>query len=388
MKISMLNPFSKFAAIRQYNLAKAVAKKGHEVTLILPRFDKYSGYKELKFEEIKNLKIIHPKQFNSKILEISMIFYIPSAIIKGNKQNYDIVHGFRPTPFSGFIGQKIAKKQKVPFVLEMGDIEWETMKELKTHPNYRVKIVKWLEEFLIKRANGITTMSPTLSDYFEKKYNREIKTIPSGIDSKIFSNKNTDNSIKKIFKDKLNTKNNLIFIGKLDKVNHILDVIKVLPKVKEVGLVVVGEGKGKQELQKLAKDLKVEKRCFFVGRIQHDKIPHYLNAADILVAPFSKSMIGAEFTLNLKILEYMGMEKPLVVSGIGVLKEILKDSAFLYEPSDLDSFAKQINFIINNKKETLKKAKNARKKILEYDWNKLADELINYYKEIIMNKKF
>ena len=47
MKICLINPFSKPAAVRQYNLAKAMASQGNEVTLVLPKFDKYSDYEEV-----------------------------------------------------------------------------------------------------------------------------------------------------------------------------------------------------------------------------------------------------------------------------------------------------------------------------------------------------
>ena len=57
MKICLINPFSKPAAVRQYNLAKAMASQGNEVTLVLPKFDKYSDYEEVIIKPSKNLKI-------------------------------------------------------------------------------------------------------------------------------------------------------------------------------------------------------------------------------------------------------------------------------------------------------------------------------------------
>ena len=57
MNICLINPFSKLAAIRQYNLAKCFAQLGHKVTLILPEYDKYSGYEKNLFEECYNLTI-------------------------------------------------------------------------------------------------------------------------------------------------------------------------------------------------------------------------------------------------------------------------------------------------------------------------------------------
>ncbi len=388
LKICLINPFSKPAAIRQYNLAKSIAEQGHKVTLILPKFDKYSGYKDMPVKSSKNLEIIHPFQIRSKNLELSMIFYFTSLLRKTAWKKFDIVHGFRPTPFSGYMAYKISRRKRIPFVLEMGDIEWETMKALKTHPRYRIKIIKMLENFLIKRADGITTMSPTLSSYFEKMYGRKVKTITSGIDTKFFSSNNKNIVLRKQLEKLVGNKKIMMYVGKLDKSSHVKDMIKVLDKVNNVGLVIVGEGNGKQELIDIASRLKVGDRCYFAGRVDHKNIPKYLNAADILAAPFAKDTVGAEFILNLKILEYMGMEKPIIVSKIGILKDFLKDCAFLYNPGDIDDFAKQIKIIFSDKKKTNLVSKAARKKILNYDWKILAKEMVDYYKEIIYFKTF
>jgi glycosyltransferase involved in cell wall biosynthesis len=383
MNICLINPFSKLAAIRQYNLAKCFAELGHKVTLILPEYDKYSGYKKNLFEECSNLTIIHPYQIQSKCLEISMVFYFFSALHKIKNKKFDLVHGFRPTPFSGYLGYKISKKKKIPFILEMGDEEWQTMETLKIHPNYRVKIVKALEKKLIDVANGITTMSPSLAIALNQKYDKEIVSIPSGIDVDIFSKKNIRPHLQETLQKKTGMLKNMLYLGKLDKTSHILDSMYALKKVKNLGFIIVGDGKGKKDLEELAKKLDVIERCHFVGRIEHQEVPHYLNTANILVAPFSSSMAGAEFVLNLKILEYMGMEKPIIVSGIGILKEILKDCAFVYQPGNVDQFVEKINFILEHQEESITIATKARNKILDYDWKKQAIKMLNYYNKTI-----
>jgi glycosyltransferase involved in cell wall biosynthesis len=385
MNICLINPFSKLAAIRQYNLAKCFAKLGHKVTLILPEYDKYSGYKKNLFEECSNLTVIHPYQIKSKCIEISMAFYFFSALHKIKNKKFDLVHGFRPTPFSGYLGYKISNKKKIPFILEMGDEEWQTMETLKIHPNYRVKIVKALEKKLINVADGITTMSPSLAIALNQKYNKEIVSIPSGIDINTFSKNNIRPHLQETLQKKTGMLKNMLYLGKLDKTSHILDSMYALKKVKNLGFIIVGEGKGEKDLEELAKKLGVIERCHFVGRIEHQEVPHYLNTADILVAPFSSSMAGAEFVLNLKILEYMGMEKPIVVSGIGILKEILEDCAFVYQPGNIDQFVEEIKFILEHQEESITIATKARKKILDYDWNKQAERMIEYYKKVVSN---
>jgi glycosyltransferase involved in cell wall biosynthesis len=378
MKICMLNPFSKFAAVRQFNLAKALAKKGHNITLILPKFDKYSGFKSIKIEKIKNLRIIHPTQISSKILELSMIFYIPSAIKKAMEHKYDIVHGFRPTPFSGFIGYKIAKKQKIPFILEMGDIEWETMKDLGIHPNYRVNIIKRLEKKLIENANGITVMNDNVKKYIVKNYKikKPIKIISNGVDCDIFKPKK-ESSLKKILLNKTKSKKLLMFSGKLDHVSHITDLIKVMKMLdKSYGLVIIGEGIGKKKLKGLAEKLRIDNKIYFVGSLPHYLIPKYLNAADILLAPFKKEK-GVEYASNLKIFEYMAVGKPIVASDVGVMKEILEGKRYIYKPGDLKEMIEKIKNV--DKRIGLRTREKAVKK---YGWKILGNKLERFYGDL------
>lgn len=374
----MLNPFSKFAAVRQFNLAKAMAKKGHEVTLILPQFDKYSGYKPLKIEKVKNLRIIHPFQIKSKILEISMLFYIPSAIKRAMNYKYDIVHGFRPTPFSGYIGYKIAKKQNIPFVQEMGDIEWETMRDLKTHPSYRVKIVKWLERFLLERADGVTTLNERVRKYVINNYNIKVPSIAvsNGVDCSLFKPMKV-NKLRSKLLDETKAKKLLVFSGKLDHVSHIVDMVKVLPLLGDsYGLVIIGDGDEKYRLEELASKLDISSKVLFLGRLQQDNIPKYLNCADVLIAPFKKEK-GVEYASNLKIFEYMAIGKPIVASDVGLIGEILDKRGYIYKPGDLKEMVLRI------KKASLKIGKVAREEALKrYDWYVLSKEIIELYKEL------
>ena len=104
MKILLINPFSKTAAVRQGNLARALSKKGHWVTLMLPKFDVYSRYQEETIPKEWKVQAIHPRQFKGKRLEWSYLPYIPSAILKSLRREFDVIHAFRPTPFSGLLG--------------------------------------------------------------------------------------------------------------------------------------------------------------------------------------------------------------------------------------------------------------------------------------------
>ena len=366
MKILYLNPFSGFAAVRQKNLARALRKKGHDITLMLPEKDAYSGWKKTK--ETVPFTIIHPKQWSSRIPEIGMLPYLPSGFFL--KGTYDVVHAFRPLPFSGLLGYIIARKKGIPFVLELGDIEWETMRDLGTHPPHRLFFVRWLEKFLVKHADAVTVMNKHVSSYVKEKYGRTATVVSNGVDTMLFSPTNT--SLRASYPEKIL----LAFLGKLDNISHIKNLVPVMALLpKKYGLLIIGEGKRKGDLVKEAKKQGVERRVHFTGRIPQKEVPTYLSTADILLAPFNKTK-GVDHASNLKIFEYMSMGKPIVAGGVGEIPSLLKGRGIVYTPGNIQSLVKGI------KSANPEMGKKARAYVAQYDWNVLVNNLEKLYGEL------
>ena len=371
----MLNPFSRFAAVRQYNFAKRLAKDNH-VTLCLPKRDKYSGYENCKVEDIPGLKVVHPVQLPFKNIEIGMSTYIPTAFIMLMRGDYDIVHGFRPLPFSAMIGQMIAKKKGIPFVLEMGDIESETMDKLDCHPNYRKKIVANMEANLIRKADMITCMNKEVKKYIIDNFNIEsskIEIISNGVDTELFSPEKGHKS--EIFGSKQFRK--MMYVGKLDNIEHIKDFVS---RFKELGpnyhLTIVGDGDKRKELEAMATG-----DVLFVGRVKQDLLPMLMNTTDILIAPFSRTK-GVEYASNLKLFEYMSMNKPVVISDVGNKVDELGGLVYSYEPGNM----KQLKTVLGNidynsdvkSREYIKR---------HFDWNVLTKKLNNVYTKVLKRYK-
>lgn len=376
MKICLINPFSKFAAVRQYNLAKQLALKGHEVTLILPKFDNYSGFKDSLVPRQKNLRIIYPKQIQSSRMEVRMFPYLFDFFKQTKSLEFDIVHAFRPTPFSGLLGYLLSKKKKVPFVLELGDAEWQSMVDLN-HPKYRIAVVKWLEKFLVKKSYAISVMNRYVQEYIETTY--EIKTpiltLSNGVDFKLFNSSKLDKELRKQFELKTNAKKILLYHGKLDRVSHIKDMLYALKNLpSEYGLVITGDGDRKVELEQLSKDLELENRCYFVGRIPYDTVPKYFKTADVLLAPFVDDK-RQRFASNLKLFEYMASGKPIVASNVGLIPAILGTKKYVYKSGSNVDFVLKIQNAYKDKVSFESKAKN-------YDWEKLSDHLMEFYNQL------
>jgi glycosyltransferase involved in cell wall biosynthesis len=55
---------------------------------------------------------------------------------------------------------------------------------------------------------------------------------------------------------------------------------------------IVGEGFMERSLRNLTYELGIQDKVIFTGAVPHDKIPQYISAADICVAPFRDTKVS------------------------------------------------------------------------------------------------
>lgn len=140
----------------------------------------------------------------------------------------------------------------------------------------------------------------------------------------------------------------------------------------------VGDGSMRLDMQRLFGDANVR----WVGMIQHYQIPNYMNACDILVLATRPNPDGTEFFGSpTKLFEYMAVGKCVVASCIGT-EGILTDGvdAFIYDPrKGKMEIVFALQRAINGDRK--KMGENARKKSLEYTWEKTNKKLIDFLKD-------
>jgi len=89
----------------------------------------------------------------------------------------------------------------------------------------------------------------------------------------------------------------------------------------------------------------------FAGRIAHEAVPDYLNAADVLLSPHVPMPDGRPFIGSpTKLFEYMAMGKAIVASRLDQLEKVLthNETALLVEPGDAKQLAAAIRLAAGN----------------------------------------
>jgi glycosyltransferase involved in cell wall biosynthesis len=146
----------------------------------------------------------------------------------------------------------------------------------------------------------------------------------------------------------------------------------------------VGGGRQEAELKRMAKELGVEDKVIFVGRVKHDDIKKYYSIVDAFVYPRISKRI-TELVTPLKPLESMAMEKIVLGSDVGGIKELVTNgqTGFLFEKENVDDLVDKMLYIAQNLSSLDPMRKNARKYVVEErNWFKICHRYLNIYKEL------
>ena len=251
-----------------------------------------------------------------------------------------------------------------------------------SHNLVRRSWIKSLTDKLsISSADYITCVSESQKKHlvFDKRAQSEkIKVIYNGVDTKIFKpsagNRHAcslpDNSIV------------IGAVGSLRKEKGFDILIEAMPEVlknyPDAFFVIAGEGKERNELEKMALDLKVNPSIRFLGERQD--ISNIIPMFDIACS----SSRTENFPLS--ILEYMACAKPVVATKVGGVPEMVKDgfNGITVDTESPEALAKAIVYLINNKELRKTISTDARKTVEEnFTVEKMVQNYKDFFREIL-----
>ncbi|MFH1462127.1 MAG: glycosyltransferase family 4 protein [bacterium] len=207
-----------------------------------------------------------------------------------------------------------------------------------------------------------------------EKYTGPKAIIPNGVNLKEFNP-----GVPKL-KKFLDGKLNLLFVGRMEKrkgLIYLLKAFKVLKKkFPQIRLIVVGDGKLREDCQKWAERHKLKDVCF-EGQVPQEEIPSYFNTADIYISP---AIFGESFGLVL--LEAMACGTPVVAFANKGYKELLqgkKGEIFLAPPKNSRILAKKIELLIQDESLRKEMSEWGIAEAQKYSWSKIADQILTFY---------
>lgn len=215
----------------------------------------------------KNVEIV-TKPFFLPVIIYSFIF---PFIHRKKLKEVDII---KTNQMDGSWSAVISKKlYKSKLVVRCG-YEWLQTVEKLNKSFFKRTIALFVERFAYRNADIIILTSEEAKIFIIKKFDISIKII------KIISNYVDTDLFKSLPIEK--EKNRIIFIGRLEKEKNLINLFYGLEGV-NANLVVIGDGSLKYELEKIAKEKKIN--AVFKGNISQALIPVELNKSEIFILP-------------------------------------------------------------------------------------------------------
>jgi glycosyltransferase involved in cell wall biosynthesis len=174
----------------------------------------------------------------------------------------------------------------------------------------------------------------------------------------------------------------ILFFGRLSEKNGVWILIQAMEKVKEIPLVVAGEGELLSDLKKFVKEKKLD-NVYFAGFLNGAKLEQTIGNSMFMVFPAI-----CYHNCPMSILESFAYEKPVIGSNLGSVPELIEDgiNGLLFEPKNADDLAKKINYLYRHPLLAQKMGLSARKKIEEkYSEEGYYKKLLGIYDNLIKN---
>jgi glycosyltransferase involved in cell wall biosynthesis len=243
----------------------------------------------------------------------------------------------------------------------------------------KTKIKRRMTKILLRQARAIISVSWWVDKKIKQYIPAEVPrfVIYPGVDTNRFNPYILDN----LEQEKANIKNKkvVLFVGRLVRIKGIITLIEALAqiKMKEVVLLVCGEGELLGRLRQMVDNLGLNGRVIFAGRVSNNVLPKYYAMSSVCVIPSLFESFG------IVALEAMSMGKPIIASDVGGIPEIIEhnNNGLLVKPGDSLSLAESITKILSDNDFANRLGINARRKAVScFSMNNMLQQTVNVYR--------
>lgn len=334
-------PFIAGVSSSSDSIARYMVSRGHRVVLVNPRpmIDK-------KVEVPPNLELVYAPSVPDLFYKGKPLAIFPLTIpvigktIRQNK--FDIIHIQEPGPL-GVSALILSKIYKIPTV---GMLHFTPEQAAGMLPGKPVFIVKPLVEayirFIYNKYNAIAVPTQTFVDFLRSiGVTKSIEVVSNGVDTVKFHQGPTNLKLRQKYGI---SESDVVFffLGRLDGDKNAATLVKAMPFTdNNVRLVIAGSGKLKEELHKLADDLKVSGKITWVENITDEAMPDFYHLADVfsIVSPYEVQSIVT--------LQALSSGLPVICANRGALPELCHDgkNGYLVGAYDERTLAEKMNIL-------------------------------------------
>jgi glycosyltransferase involved in cell wall biosynthesis len=290
---------------------------------------------------------IHSKIFTNAV----------NKTVKREKIEFDAIYGHFIMP-AGFAAAEIGKRYGKPSFLAYGESSFGAVGNCFSDEEIRCRL---------QSISGVVAVSGKNRDELLEHgavAPEKIRVFPNAIDNDVFRVTDKDAARAKIGIDS----NDFVvaFVGHFINRKGSKRVSDALKQFDDVKSIFIGAGAEEPDCDNI----------IYKGRLPHDEIPEYLNAADVFVLPTL-----AEGCCN-AIVEAMACGLPIISSNLPFNDDILDESnSIRIDPKNVDEIVMAISELKNNKTKKENMANSSLKLASNLTIDKRAQKILSFIQE-------
>jgi glycosyltransferase involved in cell wall biosynthesis len=366
--------------IQQMRMCQAFQRTGTDVHFLHPSYDDLrkklhwrdvADYYDLEtrfdIKTIPSLQGIQP--LNSKVKLASMIGPMVAWLVKqtltGKITNSDVIYGrnYYPLFFYNEFRNRLPERMCPTVIFEHHD----------------TLTARWQSRFFYS-IDGLVTITHALARHDQQTYgisNDRCHIAPDGVDLDPYESMTTAMARQQLSIPE--DEQVIMYTGHLYPSKGVDYLARAATNI-DGKVYIVGGFPEDVERVRAAGDKADNLIC--TGFVNPSKIPMYQLAADILVAPYATT--ARDFLSPLKLFEYMAAGKPMIVSDLSVLTEVLthKETAILVPPEQPEDLACAVNNLLNDPEQRIHLSRQARDAVTQYTWTRRAINIHSFIQSL------
>ena len=227
----------------------------------------------------------------------------------------------------------------------------------------------------LHKSDAVTAVSQALARTTQEAFalSESPLVIPNFVDTRVFAPRPTSE-----LRDLYARPQEYIFVhaSNFRPVKQVPWLIQLFHRVRQAGLsarlLLVGDGPERPAVEKLVREMGLEKAVIFTGAVT--EVQEYLSLGDVFL------LSSREESFGLAALEAMACGVPAVAPRTGGLPEVVQEGGLLYEPGDLDAAEKAL-FQVLRDLPTYRQA--ARQNALRFDIHRIIPFYEKLYQTIL-----
>jgi phosphatidylinositol alpha-mannosyltransferase len=282
------------------------------------------------------------------------------------REPLDIVHVHEPlTPFVPWI---VLMRSRVPLV---GTFHVHREEGHRFYPS-----TAWALQPLARRLRARVVVSEAARRTVAPHFPGEYQIVPNGIEVERFRAPQSRPT------GWLADRRHVLYVGRLEPRKGVEHVIRAMARIRrqapDATLAIVGDGSERMRLTHLAHELGVPVQ--FAGRVTDERLPAYLQAADVVCSP----ALGGE-SFGIVLLEAMACAKPIVASRIEGYEALVgrSECAALVPPGDADALAKALLPLLESADRRRAIGERGAALVRDYEWPVIAARLVSIYRRVL-----